>query len=92
MSSWPIFLSSFLSVFMAELGDKTQIAAFTLASSSGSKWPVFFGASAALVLSTLIAVLFAEAIGRLVNPVVVKRLAGGLFIVLGIFYIKDSFS
>ena len=90
MTTWSVFTSAFLSVFLAELGDKTQFAAFTLAASSGQKWPVFFGASIALVTSTLIAVMLADAAGRFMNPVLIKRLAGIVFIVLGILYIKNS--
>ena len=56
-----LFLTVFGTVFLAELGDKTQLAALTrTAAADGSKWTVFFAASAALVVSTLVAVLIGE--------------------------------
>ena len=52
------FLSVFITVFLAELGDKTQLATVLFASEDGkSKWMVFFAAAAALTLSTAAAVL-----------------------------------
>lgn len=91
MDKLPIFLSAFVAVFFAELGDKTQLAALTLASSSAQKWQVFLGASAALVLSTLIAVAFADVIAKFVSPVVLKRLAGAIFLILGFLTLRESF-
>ncbi|MEW5826516.1 MAG: TMEM165/GDT1 family protein [Candidatus Bipolaricaulota bacterium] len=57
-----IVLSTFCLVFLAELGDKTQLAVFTLASETASPWGVLIGAGAARLASTLIAVLLAVAV------------------------------
>ena len=54
---WKIFGTAFLTLFLAELGDKTQLAVIMLSSKTESKLAVFLGASAALVLVSLIAVL-----------------------------------
>jgi putative Ca2+/H+ antiporter (TMEM165/GDT1 family) len=74
----------FVSIFLAELGDKTQIATLILASQEGlSRVAVFIGASCALVLACLLAVLIGSQFSRFVSPQVLKIAAGVGFIVLG---------
>lgn len=87
---WKLALTTFAAVFIAELGDKTQLATFGLASQPGSKLPVLLGASAALLATTVIAVLLGEAVGRLVPPHWLKRGAGVLFIALGVLALVSS--
>ena len=87
-----LFLSTFLLIFLAELGDKTQLAALTrTAAADGSKWTVFFAASAALVLSTLVAVLVGEGLSKLVAPRTIKITAGILFVLFGLLILKGVF-
>ena len=81
---WKLLLSTFIAVFAAELGDKTQLATFALASGGRSKLAVFLGASLALIATSAIAVLLGEAVGRAVPEVWIRRGAGGLFIALGV--------
>lgn len=74
----------FLSIFLAELGDKTQIATLILASQKElNRIGVFVGASCALVLACLLAVVIGSQFSRLVSPRVLKTVAGIGFIVLG---------
>ncbi|MEZ4410370.1 MAG: TMEM165/GDT1 family protein [Polyangiales bacterium] len=80
---WKLFATTLATVFFAELGDKTQLAALGLASGTRGRWVVFVAASLALVLSTAIAVAAADGIARVVSPLTVKRASGALFIVLG---------
>ena len=87
---WKLFLSTFAAVFLAELGDKTQLATFALASGGRSKWMVFLGASAALVATSAIAVLLGEAVGRAVPEVWIHRAAGALFVVLGVVFLAGK--
>ncbi|MFO0627100.1 MAG: TMEM165/GDT1 family protein [Polyangiales bacterium] len=79
---WKVFATAFVTVFLAELGDKTQLAALTLATTRG-RLAVFLGASLALVCTTALAVVAAEAITRAVSPVTLKRAAGAMFVILG---------
>lgn len=81
---WKIVLTAFGSIFLAEIGDKTQLAAFALAGSGSSKWAVFVGASLALIAATAIAVLAGGFVERHIPAHWVKRGAGALFIVIGI--------
>ncbi len=75
--------TAFVTVFLAELGDKTQLTTLSLSSAPGARWSVFVGSASALVLSSLLAVLGAEAIARFISPTTLSRLAGVLLLVLG---------
>jgi len=78
----------FGSVLLAELGDKTQIATMLYATDRAVR-PlfVFFAASGALVVSTLLAVLFGSTITGFVSPATIKLIAGVAFIAVGIWTI-----
>jgi len=83
---WRIALTTFWLIFVAELGDKTQLAVLALASRSESPWAVFLGAGSALVLSALLAVGLGYALARIVPESATRVLhygAGALFIVVG---------
>ena len=81
------FVLSFIIIFLAEMGDKTQLATMTLAASGSSRWLVFVAAALALVASSAIAVLAGEAVARVIPPVWLHRVAGVAFIVLGLLYL-----
>jgi putative Ca2+/H+ antiporter (TMEM165/GDT1 family) len=76
-------LTTFSLIFLAELGDKTQFAALCLSADSKSRLAVFLGASLALVISSLLAVLVGAFLARCFPPYVVKTVAGILFMVMG---------
>ncbi|MBP5638076.1 MAG: TMEM165/GDT1 family protein [Victivallales bacterium] len=81
-----LFLLSFSIVFLAELGDKTQLAALSLSSSGkGGIWTVFFGASAALVCSTALACLCSSFLDRIINPKYLNIGSSLLFIIIGAY-------
>jgi putative Ca2+/H+ antiporter (TMEM165/GDT1 family) len=80
---WRLFGSTFLAVFLAEMGDKTQLATLSLSSSGSSRWVVFAASALALVSTSAIAVIAGEAVARVVPPIWIKRAAGALFLVLG---------
>ena len=84
---WRLLASTFGLVFLAELGDKTQLATLTLASSGKSRWGVFLGAASALVLTSAIAAIAGEAIARAIPAIWLRRAAGLAFLVLGGFYL-----
>jgi len=74
----------FASVFVAELGDKTQLATLLFASDeSVGKITVFLSASLALVLSVAIAVVAGELVSRYVSPATLRYVAGVGFIAIG---------
>ena len=82
---WKLLLTTFASVFVAELGDKTQLATLGFAAEGRSRLAVFLGSSLALVATSLMAVLLGGLIARVVAPSTLQRGAGALFILLGIW-------
>lgn len=80
---WSLFLRTFGLIFLAELGDKTQLSTMMLSAQSKSPWIVFIGAALALVLNAGLGVLFGDAITRLVPANIIQKGAGALFILLG---------
>ncbi len=81
-----IFLTVFGTVFLSELGDKTQLATFLFAvTKKGAAWSVFLASATALVLSSALAVVAAGAVSRYLNPSLIQTIAGIGFIIIGIW-------
>jgi len=80
---WKLVATTFVAIFIAELGDKTQLATMALSGSASSKWSVFLGASLGLIATTALGVLVGEAVTRAVPPEWINRAAGVLFIAIG---------
>lgn len=87
---WRIFFLSFGTLFIAEMGDKTQLAVFSLVAESRSPLAVFLGASAALAAVTLIGVLFGGIVTRLVPPLYLRLGAGVLFVGIGAYTLWET--
>ena len=83
-------LTIFLAVFVAEIGDKTQLAALLFASHKDySPWLVFLAASGALVATTALAVLAGAAAERYVATIPMRLIAGLMFIGIGGWMVVD---
>jgi len=87
---WKLFASTFGAIFLAEIGDKTQLATLSLSAGGSSRWVVFAGSALALVATSALAVLLGEALSRAVPAIWVKRAAGALFIVLGALFLLGN--
>jgi putative Ca2+/H+ antiporter (TMEM165/GDT1 family) len=84
--SWgAVFLSTATTVFLAELGDKTQLAALLLSAESGRPVVVFFGASLALISSSLVGVVLGRWLSTVMEPRQLERAAGVLMVALGLW-------
>ncbi len=82
---WRVFITIFASVFIAELGDKTQLATMLFAADKEtSKWMVFAAASAALVVASAIGVLAGTVLSAYISEKVLAYIAGVGFILIGI--------
>ena len=84
MQEFKILAGIFAVVFLAELGDKTQLATL-LFSAEGkvSAWKVFFAAGAALLVATAIGVVAGQAVAKFVSPTTLKVVAGVGFLLIG---------
>ena len=83
---WKVLTRVFTSVFIAELGDKTQLATMLFASDTGtSKMTVFIGASLALIVTSALGVVAGSALSQYISEKVLHYLAGIGFIAIGIW-------
>jgi len=80
-----VFFTTATTVFLAELGDKTQLAALLLSAESGRPLVVFLGASLALICSSLVGVLLGRWLSRMVPAHQLERGAGLLMLALGLW-------
>jgi len=88
---WNTILSTFTMVFIAELGDKTQLSTMMLAAQTRSTWSVFLGASLALCATSFLGVLFGHSLYRLVAPETMRAIAGAGFILVGVLVLLGKF-
>ena len=88
---WKIFLTIFVSVFIAELGDKTQLATMLFAADKEvSKYTVFFAVSAALIVASALGVLAGSVMSEYINEKYLHYLAGAGFIAIGAFTLYNA--
>lgn len=80
---WKIFFSTFVTIFLAEMGDKTQFAAMAASSVSKSTWTVLL--AVILALAGALGVLFGRTISEFISPQVIKYISGSLFILVGLW-------
>jgi putative Ca2+/H+ antiporter (TMEM165/GDT1 family) len=88
---WRVLLTTFGVIFLAEMGDKTQIAAMTMAAQKKRPWEVFIAASLALVAVSAIGVVVGSTLSQYLPLVWIKRGAGVSFIVIGALILLGKF-
>ena len=86
-----IFITSFTTIFIAELGDKTQIATLMLSAESGKPVIVFIGSSIALMSSSLVGVLIGKWLSKKISPSRFAFVTGLLMIIISLFLAFDTF-
>jgi len=87
-----LLLSTFLTIFIAELGDKTQLATLTISGTSSKPLAVFLGSSSALVFASLLGALTGGSISSFLPEVFLKTIASIAFFIIGIKLSINSFS
>ncbi len=88
---WRTFLTVFVTVFLAELGDKTQLATLLFATKSPSALlTIFFAAAGALVITSAIGVAAGALLAGYVNPKYLSYAAGAGFIVIGVWTLLQA--
>ena len=84
---WKSIISAFILVFLAELGDKTQLSTMLLASKSNSIWYIFIGSACALVLSSLLGVLIGSVLHKYIPLSYIQLISGIAFVFVGLLLI-----
>ena len=91
-SFWTVFSSTFLTIFIAEMGDKTQLATLLMSAQSQSPWIVFAGAAAALICTSLLGVLIGYWMARRLSPKVLDLAVAILMLIISGLLIEDVIS
>ena len=86
-----IFLTTFTTIFIAELGDKTQIATLMLSAESGKPIIVFLGSSLALISSSVVGVLIGKWLSKKISPSKFSLFTSILMVIISIFLAYDTF-
>ena len=85
-----IFITTFTTIFIAELGDKTQIATLMLSAESGKPIIVFLGSSLALISSSIVGVLIGKWLSEKISPGKFTLSTGALMIIISLFLAYDT--
>ena len=85
-----IFFTTFTTIFIAELGDKTQIATLMLSAESGRPIIVFIGSSLALISSSVVGVLLGKWLSKKISPSKFALFTGALMMIISVFLAYDT--
>ena len=86
---WRCFVSTFVTIFLAELGDKTQVATLLMSAQSQEPWVVFGGAAAALVSTSLVGVLLGQWLAKFLTPKTLELATGGILAMVAVLLLID---
>jgi len=85
-----LLFTTFVTVFLAEMGDKTQLTTITLSSTTNKPLAVFIGSSFALILATLLGALAGGSIANLIPAFLLRVISGIVFLIIGIIFLAQS--
>ena len=86
---WAVFTSTFVTIFLAEIGDKTQLTTLLMAAQSHSPWIVFAGAGSALVTTSLLGVLLGQWLATRIAPRTLEKAAGVSLLLISVMLLWD---
>ena len=89
-SFFSILITTITTIFIAELGDKTQIASLMLSAESGRPIIVFLGSSLALICSSVVGVLIGKWLSKKISPSKFALFTGALMIIISVFLAYDT--
>lgn len=89
--AWAVFASTFVTIFLAEIGDKTQLTTLLMTAESQSPWIVFAGAGSALVTTSLLGVLLGQWLASHLSPKTIERSAGVILLLISLTLIFEVF-
>jgi Ca2+/H+ antiporter, TMEM165/GDT1 family len=83
------FLSTFVTIFLAEIGDKTQVATLLLSAQSHQPMTVFVGAATALIATSLVGVLLGRWLSKVLQPRTLERVTGIILAIVAVLLLID---
>ncbi|MEH2142141.1 TMEM165/GDT1 family protein, partial [Nostoc sp.] len=86
-----VFATTFVTIFLAEIGDKTQLSTLLMSAQSHSPWVVFIGSAAALITTSLLGVLLGSWIASRLSPKTIEKSAGVMLLVISLMLFWDIF-
>jgi Ca2+/H+ antiporter, TMEM165/GDT1 family len=86
---WSCFASTFVTIFLAELGDKTQVATLLMSAQSHNPWVVFAGASLALISTSLVGVLVGQWLSKVLQPRTLELATGSILAIVSVLLLID---
>ena len=88
-SALVVFGTTFITIFLAEIGDKTQLSTLLMSAESHSPWVVFIGSAAALITTSLLGVLLGSWIASRLSPKTIEKSAGVMLLVISLMLFWD---
>ncbi|BAY21830.1 hypothetical protein NIES2100_15880 [Calothrix sp. NIES-2100] len=85
------FITTFVTIFLAEIGDKTQLSTLLMSAESHAPWVVFLGSAAALITTSLLGVLLGSWIANRLSPKTVEKSAGVMLLLISVMLFWDVF-
>jgi putative Ca2+/H+ antiporter (TMEM165/GDT1 family) len=84
-----VFGTTFVTIFLAEIGDKTQLSTLLMSAESHAPWVVFLGSAAALITTSLLGVLLGSWISSRLSPKTVEKAAGIMLLFISVMLFWD---
>jgi len=84
-----VFISTFVTIFLAEIGDKTQLATLLITAESRSPVVVFLGAALALIATSLIGVLLGQWLAKNLSPQHLEIIVASLLLMIAVLLLGD---
>jgi putative Ca2+/H+ antiporter (TMEM165/GDT1 family) len=81
--------TTFITIFLAEIGDKTQLSTLLMSAESHAPWVVFLGSGTALVTTSLLGVLLGGFIASKLSPKTVEKSAGVMLLLISVMLFWD---
>lgn len=88
-SVWMVLGTTFITIFLAEIGDKTQLSTLLMSAESHAPWLVFLGSGTALVTTSLLGVLLGGFIASKLSPKTVEKSAGVMLLLISVMLFWD---
>ncbi|GAB1542871.1 hypothetical protein NUACC21_55450 [Scytonema sp. NUACC21] len=86
-----VFATTFVTIFLAEIGDKTQLSTLLMSAESQSPWVVFLGSATALVMTSLIGVILGSWMASRLSPKTVEKASGVMLLLISVMLFWDLF-